>query len=136
MMSSLRAEMESSFDEFKRNSEVEKQGMEEKLHETLMQWEALQSRKADMEAKVGFLGVALSASIAGINELESVVDEMKMEMLAARKEENQRIEQVLEIGYTREIGQLARYADRGDAILYQATCGEFRTRKKGGSDVK
>jgi hypothetical protein len=62
--------------------------MEEKLHETLMQWEALQSRKADMEAKVGFLGVALSASIAGINELESVVDEMKMEMLAARKEEN------------------------------------------------
>ena len=56
MMSSLRAEMESSFDEFKRNSEVEKQGMEDKLQETLMQWEALQSRKADMEAKVGFLG--------------------------------------------------------------------------------
>ena len=72
-------------------------GMVEKLQETRRELEPLQSRKTDMEAKVGSLEVALLAAIAGSSELESVVNEMKMEMPAARKEgENQRIEQILE----------------------------------------
>ena len=72
-------------------------GMVEKLQETRRELEPLQSRKTDLEAKVGSLEVALLAAIAGSSELESAVDEMKMEMPAARKEGgNQRIEQILE----------------------------------------
>jgi len=73
-------------------------GMVEKLQETWRELEPLQSRKTDMEAKVGSLEVALLAAIAGnSNELVSAVDEMKVEMPAARKEgENQTIEQIFE----------------------------------------
>ncbi|RLM59032.1 hypothetical protein C2845_PM18G12000 [Panicum miliaceum] len=60
--------------------------MEEKLQEMLRELEALLSRKAEMEVKVGSLEAALSAAIARNSELESEVDEMKMEMPAARKE--------------------------------------------------
>ena len=63
------AEVESSFNKFKRNSEIDKQGMEEKLQETLRELEALQFRKANVEAKVSSLEVALFAGIARNSEL-------------------------------------------------------------------
>ena len=72
-------------------------GMVEKLQETWRELEPLQSRKTDMEAKVGSLEVALLAAIAGSSELESAVDELKMEKPAARKKGgNQTIEQIFE----------------------------------------
>ena len=68
------------------------------LDAAIAELKPLQSRKTDMEAKGGSLEVALLAAIAGnSSELESAVNEMKMEMPAARKEGgNQTIEQIFE----------------------------------------
>jgi chromosome segregation ATPase len=80
------AELESSFNELKRNAEWGKQEMEGNLQEKLNELETLQSQKVDFEAKFDFLEAELSAKIARNNELELEMEEMKIEKAAAKKE--------------------------------------------------
>ncbi|KAK8448108.1 hypothetical protein SEVIR_8G225200v4 [Setaria viridis] len=83
---SQKAEVESSFNELKRDAEREKQEMEGKLQEKLKELETLQSQKVELEAKVSSLEAELLAAAARKGELEVEVEEMEIEKATANKE--------------------------------------------------
>ncbi|ONM39683.1 putative plastid-lipid-associated protein 14 chloroplastic [Zea mays] len=78
--------LESSFNKLKMESEMCKQEMEATLQCQLKELEALQSRKVELEAKVGSLEADLSKAVARNHELELEVGKLEAEMAVTKEE--------------------------------------------------
>ncbi|XP_044981155.1 myosin-16-like [Hordeum vulgare subsp. vulgare] len=82
----LKAELEGSFNDYKKSTEICRQDMEEKLDEKSKQLEGLRSSEAEMEVKIRSLEAELSPALARNRELEAEMEASKTELDAALKE--------------------------------------------------
>lgn len=79
----LKAEVEGSFNDYKKSTEICRQEMKEKLDEKSKQLEGLRSSEAEMEAKIQSLEAKLSVALARNRELELEMETSRTELDAA-----------------------------------------------------
>lgn len=126
--------LESSFNELKKENEAYKQEMEATLQDQLKDSEALQSRKVELEAKVGSLEAQLSEAVARNHGLELELDKLEVEM-AATKAEVEKLQALLEemdqkqIAVDAEVARLQSEIDQV-AMANEAAAGAHEAEKK------